>query len=845
MASPPIGLIVCSQRSPRAGLQIGEFVHDTIQQAFPTANLTVIDLMKWDLPLYNEPGIPSQITSADGYTHAHTQAWSKEIASYAGFIFVTPQYNWGYPASIKNAIDYLFNEWKGKPALIVSYGGHGGGKAAAQLRQVLEGLRMKPTEKMVGLTFPGREIVAKAAQGEDLGLFDDRCMWAEERAEIQTGYQQLLDGSALSTRASGNDPSGRPAPVNAVIGGKYAVMAPSMDSPPSGVKQLFKAPARSPPRGMGPQGKFKSTTPNAISKGSLLFDYPFLDASGLKRLTPEKIVLLESQGSLRVPSKSVIDSLIKHYFLYVHPCLPVIDEAAFWRDYRSSDSGVNGISIVLFRAMLFAASPFVPVEVAKQCGHASLLLARDDLYRRAKLLYESGAETDHLTISRAALLLSYYTTDSDTSNNSKWLSIAIDYAKKIEAHLYYIPTKRSRKVSDLKRIWWSCIIRDRLISLGMRRPIQITPDQFDFSQPGMTFADLEDEAFHSEVYGLDTKTALCQVLASLCHFVVTVTDLAMIVYPMPQEQLVLEMDDCRSRVQRLEKVKSALLQWELNWMEHMSGKDFYLHSSLALCTGLLTIYYQSARMALCNHMCLLISATEPLEYDDLRRIESCRSELVTAIGSTAEKVKELIIGGVADKLPISAVACTMLPQILLSIKTELCKSPEDKQKHEVMLVLFVEINRIFSSKYYTKRIVDITWRALQLCQRSSMRPDPIGTELSLHGDYCPMMFELRLTHYVRLLRYIDEVMSTLDNPVEKVSILCPIDLALSDQVSSSPEWMDQLEATYLGPEALRAWSSSLFVSWPTPDSDKSDLEMGEDAVDPFQTILEYLPLLGE
>ena len=46
------------------------------------------------------------------------------------------QYNWGYPAALKNALDYLYRSWNGKPAMIVSYGSHGGGKGAAQLKQV-------------------------------------------------------------------------------------------------------------------------------------------------------------------------------------------------------------------------------------------------------------------------------------------------------------------------------------------------------------------------------------------------------------------------------------------------------------------------------------------------------------------------------------------------------------------------------------------------------------------------------------------------------------------------------------------------------------------------------------
>ncbi|GES64571.1 NADPH-dependent FMN reductase [Aspergillus terreus] len=198
MQSPRIGLIVCSQRSPRAGLQIGQFVLHTIASGFPAADVSLIDLAEWNLPLYNEPDIPSQITSVDQYTHAHTKAWSKEISSHDAFIFVTPQYNWGYPASIKNAIDYLYHEWKGKPALIVSYGGHGGGKAAAQLHQVLQGVRMNPMSRRISLTFPDKATVIRAATGGDLELAKDGGLWAEECEGIREAFGELLQLAAVS-----------------------------------------------------------------------------------------------------------------------------------------------------------------------------------------------------------------------------------------------------------------------------------------------------------------------------------------------------------------------------------------------------------------------------------------------------------------------------------------------------------------------------------------------------------------------------------------------------------------------------------------------------------------------
>jgi NAD(P)H-dependent FMN reductase len=141
-------IIVGSTRANRIGRQVAEWVLEHIPA--PTGFETeLVDLNDWHLPLSDEPSIPA----TGVYVHEHTSAWSQKVSAADGYIFVTPQYNWGYPASLKNALDHLFKEWNGKPAVIVSYGHHGGGKAAAQLRQVLEGLRMHPAATMPAITF--------------------------------------------------------------------------------------------------------------------------------------------------------------------------------------------------------------------------------------------------------------------------------------------------------------------------------------------------------------------------------------------------------------------------------------------------------------------------------------------------------------------------------------------------------------------------------------------------------------------------------------------------------------------------------------------------------------------
>lgn len=120
---PSIGVILCSSRQPRVCPQIAAFVTETLETRTspsppdphaapppppppppPSAHLHTIDLAAWNLPLFDEPNIPSQITAPSGYSRPHTRARSQEVRKHAAFVFVLPQYNWGYPAVVKNAI---------------------------------------------------------------------------------------------------------------------------------------------------------------------------------------------------------------------------------------------------------------------------------------------------------------------------------------------------------------------------------------------------------------------------------------------------------------------------------------------------------------------------------------------------------------------------------------------------------------------------------------------------------------------------------------------------------------------------------------------------------------------
>lgn len=184
-------VIIGSVRPRRIGPDVARRVAEIGRAATPAA-FELVDLRDWPLLMDDEPAIPAQ----NQYAQPHTLAWSRKIAGANGFVFVTPQYNWGYPAPLKNAIDHLYAEWRGKPAAIVTYGGRGGGKCAAQLREVLTGLKMRVADAMPELTLPARHVEANT------GGIDPETAFAADHTKIVAALKELYQLADQTGRMS-------------------------------------------------------------------------------------------------------------------------------------------------------------------------------------------------------------------------------------------------------------------------------------------------------------------------------------------------------------------------------------------------------------------------------------------------------------------------------------------------------------------------------------------------------------------------------------------------------------------------------------------------------------------
>lgn len=169
-----IGIILGSTREGRLSPQVASWVKE-IADKRGDANYTIIDIADYKLPLLGEPG-----ADASG-----AAAWSEAIAAQDGFVFIVQEYNHSITGALKNALDYLREEWNNKAAGIVSYGSVGGARATEHLRGILGELlvadvRVHPALSLFTDFENGTEFKPKAVQEDSVNqMLDQLVLWSK------------------------------------------------------------------------------------------------------------------------------------------------------------------------------------------------------------------------------------------------------------------------------------------------------------------------------------------------------------------------------------------------------------------------------------------------------------------------------------------------------------------------------------------------------------------------------------------------------------------------------------------------------------------------------------------
>jgi NAD(P)H-dependent FMN reductase len=183
-SSVKIGIITGSTRPRRNNEAVARWVYELARKR-TDAQFSLVDIKDYQLPLLDEPLPPS----LGQYSQPHTMAWAATIATFDAYVFVTPEYNHGTSAALKNAIDYLFREWNNKAAGFVSYGSVGGARAVEHLRGILANV-------MVG-TVQAQVMLSLFTDFDNFGMFQPD---PRHEREVHTMLDQLTAwGAALRT----------------------------------------------------------------------------------------------------------------------------------------------------------------------------------------------------------------------------------------------------------------------------------------------------------------------------------------------------------------------------------------------------------------------------------------------------------------------------------------------------------------------------------------------------------------------------------------------------------------------------------------------------------------------
>jgi hypothetical protein len=271
-------------------------------------------------------------------------------------------------------------------------------------------------------------------------------------------------------------------------------------------------------------------------------------------------------------------------------------------------------------------------------------------------------------------MLTYHAPFTSDRASAFWLSQGIEYAKRAGAHLYSHIEENSREKASLKRLWWCCILRDRIMALGLRQQLQIRPTDFDFSLPGLDQNDFKDEMRLSMVYDSTTKVILVHLIGVLCELavvlngVLTVLDLGT---SLKADQFPTGYEDTMRWSRELDR-----------WYERVSTRFRVptsvpgAHESLILFTNMIYIYHKyvvvvslsllafdicartpfnntlsTAKAFLCHHSLLLLTVGE-WKQDDLDSLQlQAQMGMIESLRSITDNLFELEHMGLSQFLP--------------------------------------------------------------------------------------------------------------------------------------------------------------------------------------------------
>ncbi|UKZ55674.1 hypothetical protein TrVGV298_009498 [Trichoderma virens] len=453
-------------------------------------------------------------------------------------------------------------------------------------------------------------------------------------------------------------------------------------------------PSPSPNQELTITGAPRPSSPRSIPHHAMLHQvphYPFF-----RSFAPESqpSLLAVSQDSRRLsgvlsasPPKGVMDEFVSNYFQLFHPFFPILDKSSFLASYYRSDRGAaaataHGPSLLLLQAIIFTASATVPMSVVRDAGFTTRKEARIVLHKRARYLYEFDFESDNIANIQALLLLShYYPSMVEQKHTWFWIHQAISLAQGLGLHRN-ASQEPQRKL--WARIWWACLVRDRLTTLGTGRPMHI--NSLDCTVPMLTLDDLKEDG-DSE----DDRTVKQFFIefVKLCQYMEGVLSLPHNIATEPG-----------SLLEQISLCEDTLQHWRLNLvpcarLHETNGRDFDKRGICTLYRTLLHLMYNIVVIALHKSHQVLDESRPSGAQPPLPKVQAAAED------STRLAV-ELVRLDLIKYCPTICVTAILPPLIVHLLMMRSSPDPSSRQPH---------IDRFNKCMGLLEQLGDIYWHA--------------------------------------------------------------------------------------------------------------------------------------
>ncbi|EME86062.1 uncharacterized protein MYCFIDRAFT_194222 [Pseudocercospora fijiensis CIRAD86] len=360
-------------------------------------------------------------------------------------------------------------------------------------------------------------------------------------------------------------------------------------------------------------------------------------------LNPRDQEYLRVEGCFDLPPPHVLRVMMRMYFKMVHPNLPIVAEDQFWALWGGDELRVGEFSFLLLRAMIFAAT---------------------------SLLFDFGIEREAIASAQACLLLSYNAPNYNLLRlNTYWITNAIRFARIARADSYH-RIKDPVKSKMLKRIWWGVILRDRILSLGLRRSIQVPlENDWDTEKHVLQAEDFQPELGNSPMHDTETQLRIFEMLGTMCRLAQCLTHTSRILYKHERLDDRLEYAS-RSLPTLVSDIQRSLESLRLWHEQAIRAFPFPIslddaHETICIYANMMFSYHASAVFGLNTYLILLREVFPATK--SMFSLEEAREALEIANNDVSRRTQELVQVRLVKYLPISASAVLALPLILQAI----------------------------------------------------------------------------------------------------------------------------------------------------------------------------------